>query len=73
MTFHEPVLYVVLFPGEKKACPAKLFKLQDGQPMRLRDVYYRTREYLLSEDFRQTVKEISDDPVKHFDEERKLL
>ena len=73
MTFHEPVLYVVLFPREKKACPAKLFKFQNSQPIRLGNVYYRTREYSLGEDFRQAVEEIGDDPVKHFDEERKLL
>ena len=73
MTFHEPLLYVVLFPREKKTCPAELFKVQNGQPMRLGNVYDRTREYYLSEDFCQAVEEIGDDPVKHFYEERELL
>ena len=73
MTFHEPVLHIMLFPREKEAREAELFELQYGQAMRLCNVYYRSREYSLGNNFCHSVEEVCDNPVKHFYKERKLL
>lgn len=73
MALHEPVLHAVLFDWEKKAGPAELLKLKDCQAVRLSDFYNGFCEYHLRKDLCQAVEEVGDDPVKHLDQEGKLL
>ncbi len=70
---HKPLLHVMLRPWEEKVQPAELFELQHSQAMIFRNLPDRFGEYLLRENLGHAVEQICDDPVEHFNQERKFL
>ena len=73
MSVHEPLLHIMLRVREEKAQPAELFDLQHSQAVIFRDLPYRFGEDFLRQNLGHAVEEICDDPVKHFNQEGKLL
>jgi hypothetical protein len=74
MPMHEPLLNTPFLHREQKAQPAELLKLQNGNAVPLGYIpYTRLRENALRSNGGHAVESVINDPVKHFDQERKLL
>ena len=66
MPFHEPVLDIVLFPWKKETQPGKLFQFQYRKTMSLSYINDTFVEDCTRYDFGQSVEEVGDDPIEHF-------